>query len=94
MTHAICCINTALDAEYFLRRGSDLLFLCLSLEETLISIVLQSPHFILQLLFFSLCSAELILHLLPDLSQRDIMLHQQAVPHNFLQNTMMTVIQV
>lgn len=63
---------------------SDLLFLSLSLQQSLISIVLESPQFILQLLSFSLRSVQLILQLLPQLLQSAVMLHQQAVPQDFL----------
>lgn len=63
---------------------SDLLFLSLSLQQTLISVVLETPQFILQLLSFVLWCVELILHLLSELVQSGLVLHQQAVPNNFL----------
>jgi len=65
---------------------SNLLFLRLSLQQTLISVMLETSQFILQLLAFSLCPVELILRILPQPPQGALMLHQQAVTHDFLGN--------
>lgn len=72
--------------SYDIRIGFDLLFLSLSLQQTLISVMLESPQFILKLLSFSLCSVELILRLLPELPQSGFMLHLQTVSDNLLRS--------